>query len=153
GLLLARLGKRAEAEAEHRQALALARQLAADFPGVLDYQIELSCSHHHLGCLVRDNGRPADALPWFDQAVGGLAPVLERQPRLASARRFLRNGHGGRAQALMKLDRHADAARDWDRALELDDGSLRVAIRLQRALCLARVEPTKAVAEAEALLQ
>src|SRR5262249_49134671 len=33
-----------------------------------------------------------------------------------------RNSHWGKAQALDALGRHAEATRDWERALELDDG-------------------------------
>jgi serine/threonine protein kinase/Flp pilus assembly protein TadD len=151
--LLACLGKRAEAEGEHQQALALYKQLAANFPDVPDYQISLGGNYCNFGNLARDNGRPADALSWYDQAMAVLAPLVEREPRLVEARQFLRNSHEHRASALMMLDRFADAVRDCDRALALDDGSLRGEIRLLRAACLGGVDPSKAVAEAEAILQ
>jgi serine/threonine protein kinase/Tfp pilus assembly protein PilF len=151
GALLSDLRKPAEAGPEYRQALALYKQLAADFPNVPDYQIGLAGNYCNLGNLVRD--RPADALRWYDQAIQVLAAALAREPRLATARRYLRNNHICRAEALMKLDRLADAARDWDRALELDDSPKRARVRLVRAQSLARIEPAKAVAEAEALLQ
>src|SRR5262245_229290 len=51
----------------------------------------------------------------------------------------------------MQLDRFAEAIPDWDRAIELDEGPSRPTLRLQRALCLVRTEPAKAVAEAEEL--
>jgi serine/threonine protein kinase/Tfp pilus assembly protein PilF len=153
GILLKDLGKPLEAEAEHRQAIALRKQLGADAPTVLAYQITLGGSYCNLGSLVRDDGRPAEALPWFDQAIHLLAPMVEREPRLAGAKQFLCNSHEARAKALMRLNRMADAARDLDRAVELAEASRRPALRLQRALCRAWAEPTKAVAEAEAVLQ
>jgi serine/threonine protein kinase/Flp pilus assembly protein TadD len=153
GTLLQELGRRAEAEAEYRQALALQKQLVADFPNVPAYQIQQGGTYCNLGDLMRDNGRLADALSWCDQAIGVLAPEVEREPRPVTALQFLRNSHAARAWALMMLDRFADAVRDCDRALELDDGSQCGQIRLLRAACLARVDPTKAVAAAEAVLQ
>jgi tetratricopeptide (TPR) repeat protein len=154
GILLSGLGKRAEAEPEYRQALALQRQLAADFPHVPDYQIQRGGTCCNLGGLMWVNGRPADALSWFDRAIEVLAPVVAREPRHVTARQFLCNSHGNRARALAKLDRFADAVRDCDRALELDDGSCRGEIRLLRAQCLASIDPTKALAdEIEAILE
>jgi serine/threonine protein kinase/Flp pilus assembly protein TadD len=154
GILLRQLGKPAEAEAEYRQALALQKQLAADFPTAPGYQIDLGGSYCNLGNLVQeDNNRPAEALPWYEQAIEVLAPLVKREPRLVTARQFLRNSHWGRAEVLMKLNRFADADRDWDRALELTDDTRRAKIRLDRAAGLARHEPTKAVAEADAVLQ
>jgi serine/threonine protein kinase/tetratricopeptide (TPR) repeat protein len=153
GSVLRQLGKGAEAEAEYRQALAIVKKLAADFPTEPDIQILLGGTYSSLGNLALYDGRPADALPWLDQAVQVIAPVLEREPRLAIARLGLRNCHGARAQALTELARFADATRDWERALELDDSPRRARARLARAAGLARVEPGKAVAEVEAVLQ
>jgi hypothetical protein len=53
----------------------------------------------------------------------------------------------------MRLNRFAAALDDWDRASELDSGSDRGNFQLQRALCLARVEPAKAVAAIEDLIK
>jgi serine/threonine protein kinase/Flp pilus assembly protein TadD len=153
GILLKNLGKQAEAEAEYRQALALQKQLAADFPTVPDYQVDLGGSYCNLGNLVKGNNRPADALPLYDQAIEVLAPLVEREPRLVTARLFLRNSHWGRAKGLMQLDRFTEADRDWDQAVALADGSTRADIRLQRATGLVRLEPKKAMAEADAVLQ
>jgi serine/threonine protein kinase/tetratricopeptide (TPR) repeat protein len=153
GNVLRNLGKRAEAEAEYRQALALQKQLATDFPTVPSYQFDLGCCYFNLGQLVLESGQPADALPWYAQAIEVLAPVVERKPRLVTARQFLLESLQGRAKSLVQLDRIADADRDWDRALELAAGSKRAQVRLERACMMARVEPVKAVAEADAVLQ
>ena len=54
----------------------------------------------------------------------------------------------------MRLARNAEALKDWDRALALDDGSNRPMYRQQRALTLARTgDRVRAVAEAEDLTQ
>jgi serine/threonine protein kinase len=153
GARLLQLGKRSEAEAEYRAALALLKPLADDSPTVQDYQVGLGGLFFNLAHLVRSGGRPADSLTWFDQGVRTLSAVLAKEPRHAAAREFLRDGHYGRALALMKMDRFADAVRDLDRALELDDGSRRAGFRLQRALCLARTDPAHGVAEVEDLVK
>jgi serine/threonine protein kinase len=154
GKQLADLDQRTEAEAEFRQACALLKGLATDSPNGPSYPYQLGEFYNNLGRLMCEhNGRPADALPWYDLAIGVLAPRVEREPRLVPARLFLCDSHGGRAAALMQLERFADAIRDWDRALELADGMQRAGIRLGRACAVVRVEPMKAVAEAEAVLQ
>jgi eukaryotic-like serine/threonine-protein kinase len=77
--------------------------------------------------------------------------VLKKKPQLAMGRQFLHNCHKNRALALDELRRHAEAIKDWDRAIELFDGK-EPSIRLQRAVSLARAgEHARATAEADAL--
>ncbi len=119
GLLLAGLGKRAEAEGEYRKALAILEKLAAEFPAVPDYQIGLGGSYCNLGILIRDRGQAADSLEWFARAIRTLTPVHKREPRNVRARQYLRNSHWSRAQALDQLHKSAEAVKDWDRVIEL----------------------------------
>src|SRR5262249_22836964 len=52
------------------------------------------------------------------------------------------------------LARHAEALKDWDRAIELDSGADRGYYRLRRALTLARLkEHAQATAEANSLAE
>src|SRR5262249_47106351 len=85
------------------------------------------------------DGRAEESLGWFDRAVVILDSILKSDARVVAARTFLRNAHASRAEALATLKRHAEAVPAWDRALELDDGSLSRRFRLSRAhaLCLA----------------
>jgi serine/threonine protein kinase/Flp pilus assembly protein TadD len=69
GLLLAGLGKRAEAEKEYRQALALYEKLAADFPAVPEYRHDLASSHNNLGALLAGLGKRAEAEKEYRQAL------------------------------------------------------------------------------------
>ena len=133
-----------QAQAEYRRALDLQGQLATDFPRVRDYQVGLGAGYCNLGHLVREGGRPADSLVWFDQAIRALGPLVAREPRLVTPRQFLRNSHVGRALALMKLGRFAEAGKDWGRASELDEGPGRVSFRLRRAMCLTPTDPARA---------
>jgi tetratricopeptide (TPR) repeat protein len=154
GILLAALGRRDAAEKEYRAALALQEKLAEQFPAVPDYAVGLGGGYVNFGHLVHKQGQPQAALPWLDKAIDRLQAVFAKDRRLATARKFLRNAHEGRAEALTQLKRHVEAIRDWDRAIELDDGSLRNGLRLQRAGCLAQTgEHARAVAEANALTE
>jgi tetratricopeptide (TPR) repeat protein len=104
------------------------------------------------GHLYSDGGDPAAGLPWYDRAVDGLAAVLKQQPNEASTRQALRRAHAGRARALGKLGRHADAVQAWDQALKADASPANAEIRLYRAAALARAgDPATAAAEVEAL--
>jgi serine/threonine protein kinase/tetratricopeptide (TPR) repeat protein len=153
GVLLSDVGRNEEAEAAYRDALALDRRLAADFPLVLDHAVALAGTNCNLGSLFQSTGQAAKALAWYDKAITGLEPVLAKGPRLAKARLFLRNGHAGRAQALEKLDRHGDALKDWDRAVELSPPSQRPMVQMERALCLAKAgEPARATQAAEEVI-
>src|SRR5262249_54843138 len=115
-------GKHAEAEPEYRQSLDIMEKLAAEFPGDSRFEVDFGGCYCNLGNVVRDSGQPEAALGWFQKAIARLEPVLAKESRLVEARQFLRNSHWGKAQALDALGRHAEATRDWERALELDDG-------------------------------
>jgi tetratricopeptide (TPR) repeat protein len=154
GYLLAGLGRRDEAKKEHRAALDIREKLAEQIPAVPDYAVDLGGGYCNFGNLMSDQGQPDAALPWYDKAISRLQSVLTKDRRLTRARLFLRNAHEGRAEALTQLKRQTEAVRDWDRAIELDDGSLRNGLRLQRAVCLAQTgEHARAVAETNALTE
>ncbi len=152
GTVLTAQGRSAEALAEHRAALALAERLVADYPGVPGYAVRLGGSDYHLGTFARDHGEPAAALDWYAKAIAALDPVHRANPQQAAARSYLRNAYRGRARALERLGRSAEAVADWDRALALDDGSGRAALRLGRADALARGgDAARALAAADEL--
>src|SRR5262249_13603047 len=83
-----------------------------------------------------------------------LEEVLAKDRQQVTARQFLRNACWGRAQALDMLKRHTEAVKDWDRAMELDEGPSRRPTRFLRALSLARAgDHARAVSEAMELSQ
>jgi serine/threonine protein kinase len=142
---LQQLGRGAEVieEREH---------LVADFPGVLEYALNLAGEYCNFGRAISEQGKPAEALAWFARAIETLGAVLEKDEPSGTARQFLRNSYWSRAVALNHLDRFAAAVNDWDKALEFDDGPADAEIRMLRghSLLLAG-EPAKAVADAEAV--
>jgi serine/threonine protein kinase/tetratricopeptide (TPR) repeat protein len=153
GSALHEQGKVAAAEVEYRAALQLRQQVVADLPGNLPHAAGLGSTFTKLAGLCRDSGRLAEALELYHQAITTLTAVVNREPRRVGARESLRNGHMGLALCLGKLERFTDALAEWDRALALAEGAARVEVTIERALCLARVAPAKAVAVAEQLLE
>jgi tetratricopeptide (TPR) repeat protein len=113
-------------------------------PGLAKARIFLRNSHAARATLLARLDRFADAMPDWDRA-RELAEGLDQKSLWTIYR--------DRAFTLMKLDRFEDAIKDWNRVLDLDDGSKRAQFRIRRALCWARVDPTKAVAETKAVLQ
>jgi serine/threonine protein kinase len=127
GALLRDRGELAQAESAFRGAVALGEKAAAQAPDPGQYRIDLAAGYHNLGNAVRDRGNPGAALAWYGKAVGLLAPL---NPRPADATLFLRNACWDRANALGQLGRHAEACKDWQRAIALDGGSDRPHLQL-----------------------
>jgi serine/threonine protein kinase/tetratricopeptide (TPR) repeat protein len=124
-------GKRQEAEREYRAAIAVQQKLLSDFPAVPDYAIALGGSLCNLGHLVRQDGRRNDALVLYDRAIATLSKLVQKDPALATPRRFLRNSHDGRATTLDQLERYKEAAEDWANALNLAAAHEKTGFRLQ----------------------
>jgi eukaryotic-like serine/threonine-protein kinase len=109
GSVLLNLGRWEEARAEYRKAMELCQRLAADFPAVQDYAVYLAWVMGNYGHLERDSGQPQDSLAWFDKALSGLDQVLAKDPRLAFARANQQEFTAGKALALARLGRRAEA--------------------------------------------
>jgi tetratricopeptide (TPR) repeat protein len=139
GLFLRGLERRDKAEKAYRQAWEVYAKLTRDFPKVPDYTVQLGGICCHLGREIRDEGRPEDALVWFNRGIEALEPLLRAEPPSATARLFLRNTHWNRAKALVLLKRDAAALQDWERARALVEKDLPFEIPLGRALALARL--------------
>ena len=78
GLLLADLGKRSEAEAAHRAALALRERLASDHPDVPSYRDDLVSTLLDLSHIWVADGKVADAVAAIDRVAGGTVPPADR---------------------------------------------------------------------------
>jgi serine/threonine-protein kinase len=133
GVFFAGLGKPAEVEAAFREALTILEKLAADFPGVPQYFIELGGSQGNIGNLLRSKKEPEAALEWYAKSITTLKGVDRHVNVDATAQRFMRNAYIGSAQAHDDLKRYAEAAADWDKAVELSPEPERPVLRLSRA--------------------
>jgi tetratricopeptide (TPR) repeat protein len=137
-------------EDSFRQAVATYEPLVREYPSNLRYALERAGCCCNLANLLRDSRLPA-SLEWYDEACAALEDIL-RQRRDAYAGRYLVNVLMGRALALTRLDRPADALRDWDRAIAQDTGELAGRLRCGRSLTLVRAgDLTTALAAANEL--
>src|SRR5262249_60943853 len=116
---------RPDAEAAFRRALELREKVAAEFPAIPEYRIDLAGSYVNFGRLIRDDGRTLDSLDWFAKAIPLLAGILEQDSRVSAARSFLRNAYASRAESLDRLNRYGEAVAAWERGIELDEGPFR----------------------------
>jgi tetratricopeptide (TPR) repeat protein len=127
------LGKRPEAEEQYRRALFLQEKLAADFPTVPQYQMELAGAYGNFGRLIRGGGQPGKSLEWFAKAIRVLSAVYDQDRRVVIAKQLLRNSHWNRAEAYDALHQYAEAVQDWDRAVELSPAQEQPSFRVRRA--------------------
>ena len=121
---------------------------------VPEYRRDLGGSYCNMGNVVRDGGKPAEALAWYARAISTLEKALAQDAQDVTARHFLGSSHEGRAPALDRLGRHAEALSDWDQAIELDADPGRNGSRMGRAASLVRSgQVVQGVAAAESVLQ
>jgi serine/threonine protein kinase len=130
GVILRERDQLAAAGEAFRQAIDMGKKLVADYPGFLPYRIKLAANYGNLGNIVRDQGQPAEALNWYGKDIELLGPLVAGRRPPADAQGYLHNAHWDRANALGQLGRHAEAVKDWKRALALDDGTYRDSIQL-----------------------
>jgi eukaryotic-like serine/threonine-protein kinase len=109
----------AEAERAYGKAMAIRRQLADTHPAVIAFAVELGGSQCNMGTRALDAGKQAEALDWYAQAIATFEGVLHLEERHTTAREYLAKTHHGRAMALARLGRHADAVDAYTEALRL----------------------------------
>jgi serine/threonine-protein kinase len=155
GDLQRELGQPDAARQLFERAQELLEKLHTAHPQVVQYQTDLARTY--LGQAqhrLRDANRPEDGLAWSTKAVSLLEAVRQRRPEDASVRQYLQLAHAGRAEALTRLERHAEALPAWEQALELASGPDQVVLRAHRALTQAQLgRQAEARAEADTLLQ
>lgn len=128
-----------DAESTLRQAIEIGEGLVQVSPNVVDYRLDLGASHVNYGICLRLLGKNTEALDWYAKAISSFEALLGPDPSLTKPRLFLGNALGQRAFALGKLNRHADALLDWDRALTIPDHPERDDWRINRAVTLAHL--------------
>jgi tetratricopeptide (TPR) repeat protein len=138
GHLLQQRHRTREAAAAHQEALTVLTQLVKDYPAVPGYSVELGGTCCNLGMVEKAAGTLQGAQRWYDKAIATLEAVRARDPRDATARRFLRNTHWGRADLYNRLGRFPEAVKDWERALALSPSAEQPTLRILRAVSLVR---------------
>jgi serine/threonine protein kinase/tetratricopeptide (TPR) repeat protein len=132
GAMLRDQGKLEEAAKNYREAIDLQKKLADDFPKASEYRIGLAGSYGNLGNAVRDQGNAAASLAWYDKAIALLEAIPAQERSTGNGKLFLRNAHWDRANALGQLKKHDEAVKDWQQAMDLDEGADRDHLRAFR---------------------
>jgi len=98
----------AAAEALHRQALAVARELVADSPDVPDYRSELATTHLNLGLVLAGRDRTAAAQEW-EQARELLKRLVKERPDIPAYQGDLGMVQGNLGWVLLGQQKWAEA--------------------------------------------
>jgi len=147
------MGRQAEGEATLWASVIIQEKLTADFPDVPAHKIALAGGYYNFGLFANTRREYEPAGDLYSKAIDVLQAGFGTQPPAGAGRQILLNSFDGRAWALGKLKRYADARRDWEKALEFDDGSRRPRLIIGRSDCLVRLgDHAKAVADIDALL-
>jgi serine/threonine protein kinase/tetratricopeptide (TPR) repeat protein len=120
GNVLVQMGKREEGETAYRAALEIYERFTLNGPDSQDHQIQLGGLYCNFGFLLLESGKPEQAFESLQKAVARLEGVLAKEPRLATAREFLRNCHMERAEALIALGRRSEALKSREQEVALN---------------------------------
>lgn len=151
-LLYALSNRPDQAGTAYKKVKDLLRPLVHDYPDRGEFALSLAAAYVNYSYVLQEGGQIPEALRLLEQAVESSETVLQREPLhfVARARGF--EAHGRQAQLHEALGRFADAVKDWDRTVELDDRPDAWKRRVLRAVCLARAGAhIRAMAEARQL--
>jgi tetratricopeptide (TPR) repeat protein len=147
-------GRSKEAEEAYGKALALHEILTHEHPSITRYTLWKGGTQANLADLLLGDNQLTAAVDGFARAIAVLTPILIQEPRHFEARKTLRRAYAGRAKALARWGRHAEALQDWDRALTLAEAGSTPELHFQRALTLAHLkEHVQATAVADRFAQ
>ncbi len=119
GLMRYRLGELKEAEAAYAQAIAIQKQLAAQFPDRPEYPDGLSKTQNNLGFLLNGIGRLKEAQSMYTEALETRKTLAERFPDRPEFREYLAQLETNLGDLLRKTGRHQEAHDAFSRALAL----------------------------------
>jgi serine/threonine-protein kinase len=141
-----------QAETAYREVVGVLEKLARQHPSVSKFAIALGTSYSNLGNAIQANGKPEAALDWYGRAIHGLTAVLKQDEKTGPTKSRLRLAYQGRARALSRLERQAEALQDWEQVLSLSDDRTRDEARAGRAASLAYLgQHGRALAEVKGL--
>jgi tetratricopeptide (TPR) repeat protein len=152
GMIYGNLHREKEAAAVHVKLQALLRPLIARHPNNVGNALTLAAAESNWGLRLLSKGQAKTGLAHCSEAVDLAKAALRREPNHFMARGTTLNAHAARALNYQALGRWAEAARDWDRVIGLDNRPERWMRRVFRALARARAgEHARAVSEAQAV--
>jgi serine/threonine-protein kinase len=143
-----------KAEHEFLDAIQIAEQLVEAHSASADFTIDLAGFCSALGELLVLTCKPQAAFQWYTRAADRIEPIRKQTPKDIRANFQYVRAQEGIARSLSRLGKHGEALRAWDRAIQLAGGPLKDALRVGRAVTLARMhKPAEATAEMEPLLE
>jgi tetratricopeptide (TPR) repeat protein len=152
GMIYGNLRREAEAAAAHKKLESLLLPLIARRPEDVRMRQTLASAKVNWASGLLNKGQAKAGLASCNEAVELIEAVLRREPKYLGADQTALNAHGVRAQCEEALKLWAEAARDWDRVVELDAAPNQWIRRVFRALARVRArEHARAVAEAKEL--
>jgi serine/threonine protein kinase/tetratricopeptide (TPR) repeat protein len=119
GIVLLELGKRAEVEPAFRQAVALQKRLAEDFPKVVSYRRDLAARYNDLGNALRRLGKPAESEEAYRRALDLKEKLVAETGGLPRYRLELARSYMGLGHLLRDQKRYADAETAYRQSLAL----------------------------------
>jgi tetratricopeptide (TPR) repeat protein len=140
------------AETLVRRGLDIAEKLVAEFPTVPEYRYVLGMLQLNRGRTFLDLSKdPKKALPWCNKAVATQEEVVRQGGGTIGRGQWgLSVAHQSRAEALSALQRHPEALKDYDKAVELSSESGRLGACSIRAVGLLKAgRMAAAIEEAE----
>ena len=136
------------------RAVAVLKPLAERSPEVLVYATSLAGTYTNWGNLLKDTGKPADALAILNLAVNLGEKLFAQGTQVRLSPVATAYAHAARAQAHENLKHWQDAINDWDRVIAVDSGFSKQVWHVNRAILLGRAgEFKQAAKEAEILVQ
>src|SRR5262249_18397278 len=114
-------GRYPEAQQTFERAVTLQERLADDFPGVIDYRLNLAQSYHHLANVLRDTEQYDEAEPSLRRAVTLFERLAHELPGNAQCQEGLAKSHRNLGYLLWETDRPDEARPAFRRARALYD--------------------------------
>jgi tetratricopeptide (TPR) repeat protein len=152
GSLMRELKRTTEARDQFEMAISIYDRLGADSSAVPLYAVELAGTYINLGTVMGDLGQREESLPILTKGIDILEKIYSQEPRFAKVRESLVLAHWPRAFTLCGLHRYLEGVEDYNRAIELDDGTFRNELRYKRSSCYLNLEDyAQAYADAEAI--
>jgi serine/threonine protein kinase/Tfp pilus assembly protein PilF len=115
------LGRKTEAVAANRLALAGYAKLATDFPDVPEYRQRLARSHNNLGTLLHDLGKWPEAEQQYRQALAIQEKLAADYPAVPQYRQDLGSSHDSLGYLLRDLGKPLEAKEQFRQALSIGE--------------------------------
>lgn len=116
--ILSYLKRYDESQLHYESAMKIQTSLVSEFPANLSYANDFGISCRMFGDLLTNQGKLPEAETSYSKAIEILIKANVQDRTYVTVRRSLVNCYSHRAELLDSLQRHGEAVKDWDKALE-----------------------------------